>query len=185
MQELRDLIEKLTKLRDELPAEAERIAGAMASNHKAYIVSRIQAEGIPGKQYSDKGVPAYFYSNDNYSNAYARLDGAGFDRMIKQKKKKKELVSWKDVREANGRQTNHVDFTFSGRTFQNLNVVSIETSGFVAKAYLGAPEPELANRLSYGFQMYGDFLSPNEEEKKLLNTVAKEMTDKLFEKYKI
>lgn len=191
MKDLLDFIEKLRKVRDELPAEAERIAAAMALNHKALIVKRIQSAGIPGESYSENGVPAYFYTGfssisgknkgKTYDNSYPRQN-AGFDRMIKKKLKTGESVSWKDVREANGLQTGHVDFTFSGRTFQNLNVVSIEHSGFVARAYLGASDPEVAQRLFYGYKQYGDFLQPNEDEKKILAQVGQEMLNKVFEK---
>lgn len=194
MSELRDLIDKLEKLVVEIPKEAENIAIAMALNHKALVVNRIQSEGIPGEVYSDKGVPAYFYAGfsstagknkgKTYDSSYPRLN-SGFDRMIEKKLKKGESVRWKDVREANGLQTNHVDFTFSGRTFQNLNVVSVDRSGFVSKAYLGASDPEVAQRLFYGFHQYGDFLQPNDDEKKILAEVANSMLNKLIEKIKL
>ncbi|WP_343320204.1 hypothetical protein [Sphingobacterium multivorum] len=194
MSELSDLITRLEKLIDEIPEEAENIAVAMALNHKALVVNRIQSEGIPGQSYSDRGVPAYFYAGfsstagknkgKTYDSSYPRLN-AGFDRMIEKKLKKGESVSWKDVREANGLQTNHVDFTFSGRTFQNLNVVSIERTGFVSKAYLGATDPEVAQRLFYGFQQYGDFLQPTDDEKEILADVANGMFTALLEKIKL
>ncbi|GEM67561.1 hypothetical protein SMI01S_11670 [Sphingobacterium mizutaii NBRC 14946 = DSM 11724] len=184
MKELGEFIAKLESVIKELPIEAENIAVEMALNQKGYVVRRIQSEGIPGESYSEKGVPAYLYSNDKWSNSYARKN-SGFDRMIKNKKKSGELVSWKDVREANGHQTNFVDFTFTGRTFQNLKVVSIERSGFVAKAYLGSDNPEVSQRLFYGFKLYGDFLYPNEDEKRFLNGIANKMLDKVFEKIKL
>ncbi|WP_313418827.1 hypothetical protein [Sphingobacterium multivorum] len=191
MSELRDFINKLKRIRDELPSFVEDVSTSIALNHKALVVNRIQSEGIPGEVYSDKGVPAYFYAGfsstagknkgKTYDSSYPRLN-SGFDRMIEKKLKKKESVSWKDVREANGLQTNHVDFTFSGRTFQNLNVVSVERSGFVSKAYLGANDPEVAQRLFYGFHQYGDFLQPNEKERKMLNEMAGKMLTDFFDK---
>lgn len=194
MKELGGFIEKLKTVRDDLTAEAENIATAMALNHKALIVKRIQSDGIPGESYSDNGVPAYFYAGfssisgknkgKTYDNSYPRLN-AGFDRMVKSKLKKGESISWKDVRESNGLQTDHVDFTFSGRTFQNLNVVSVERSGFIARAYLGASDPEVAQRLFYGYKQYGDFLQPNDDEKQILALVGQEMLNKIFNKIKI
>lgn len=181
MQQLQDLIQKLTNVRDELPKEAERVAVSMASNHKAVVVQRIREKGIPGEQYSNKGVKPELIEN----NSYARQNSAGFDRMIKQKKKNNELVSWKDVREANGLQTNHVDFSFSNRTLNNLSVVSVEVSGFVAKAYLGNTNTEEAYRLMNGYKQYGDFLAPNNEERELLSIVVEEMVNKLFERFKV
>ncbi|GEM_PF-1627938 len=194
MSELRDLITKLEKLIIEIPEEAENIAVAMALNHKALVVNRIQSEGIPGESYSDKGVPAYFYAGfsstagknkgKTYDSSYPRLN-SGFDRMIEKKLKKGESVSWKDVRQANGLQTGHVDFTFSGRTFQNLSVVSVERSGFISKAYLGATDPEVSQRLFYGFHQYGDFMKPTDDEKKILAEVANGMLRTLIEKIKL
>ncbi|WP_313515645.1 hypothetical protein [Sphingobacterium sp.] len=194
MKELSEFIAKLENVIKELPIEAENIAIEMALNHKALVVRRIQSEGIPGETYSDKGIPAYFYAGfsvtagknkgKTYDSSYPRLN-SGFDRMVEKKLKKKESISWKDVREANGLQTGFVDFTFTGRSFQNLNIVSVERSGFISRAYLGASDPESAQKLFYGFKQYGDFLKPNEEDQKILVKIGNQMLSKVLEKIKL
>ncbi len=181
METLDDLIAKLKRIRDELPEEAEKIAIKMAQDHIGVVVPRIKTEGIPGESYSDKGVPAYLVEK----NPYASQSATGFARMIKQKKKSKETVSWKDVREANGRQTNFVDFSFSMTTLNSLNVVATENSGFVARAYIGSDTSEGQFRLGMGYKMYGDFLAPNEQEKDMLKNTAGTMVKNFIDKYKL
>lgn len=180
MEDLGVLITRLKALRDGVVKDAVEVSQSMALTHKAVVVRRLQAEGIPGEQYSDKGVPAYLVEG----NSYAKLN-SGFDKLVKDKKKKKENVLWKDIRSAQGLQTSHVDFTFSGRTFQNLTVVEIIRDRETVTAVLGATENELADRLSYGFYMYGNFLTPNEEEKKLLLEHARRELSERLKKYKI
>jgi len=178
MGELSELISKLTALRDNLPSEMEGISVAVAQTHMATVVPRIKAEGIPRQQYSEKGVPAYLVEK----NTYARQN-AGFERMIKRKKKSGELVSWKDVREANGRQTNFVDFSFSMTTLNSLNVVSLENSGFVARAIIASTDADGQFRLEMGYKRYGDFLAPNDEDKEVIKISATAMVGNLFKKY--
>lgn len=174
------LIERLKALRNGLIEDATSVIQSMALTHKAVVVRRLQSEGIPGASYSEKGVPAYLVEK----SSYARLN-SGFDRMIKRKKKSGEPVSWKDVRAANGLQTNHVDYTFSGRTLQNLTIVDTVVNGPLVTAYLGANEPESASKLSYGFARYGNFLAPNEEEKVLLLDQVKEQMNERIKVYKL
>lgn len=184
MKTLDDLIDKLQEMRDGIAKDAEQVSQKMALNFKALAVRRLQDQGIEGESYSDAGVPAYMYSNDKWSNSYARLN-SGFDRMISDKKKKKELVSWKDVRSSQGLQTSKVDFTFTGRTLQNLSIVKTEVDDHKATSYLGGTNIETQDRLNYGHSMYGNFLKPNQEERKFLLEVATKEFKERIKKYKI
>lgn len=184
MKTLDDLIDKLKEMRDGIAKDAEQVSQRMAMDYKEAVVRRLQDQGIEGESYSDAGVPAYMYSNDKWSNSYARLN-SGFDRMISDKKKKKELVSWKDVRRSQGRQVEKVDFRFSGRTLNNLTIVKTEIDKHKAITYLGATQQETQDRLNYGYSMYGDFLKPNQEERKFLLDVATKEFKERIKKYKI
>lgn len=178
------LIERLKKVRAGILEDGMIVAKSMALNHKAQVVRRIQSEGIPDAQYSDKGVPAYLYSNDKWENSYARLN-SGFEKMIKEKKKKEEMVAWKDVRDYQGLQTGFVDYTFTGRTFKNLTIVDTRIVGTSVYADLGGSDQETKDRLKYGFDRYGNFLAPNDTEKKLLLTLTEKAMKKSLDKYSL
>lgn len=168
-------------MRDGILQDGIEVAKELALTHKAIVVNRIQSEGIPGETYSEKGIPA----NLMEKSTYARLN-SGFDRLIKDKKVKKETVAWKDVRYYQGLQTSFVDFTFTGRTFKNLTIVeTIITGGSVATAILGGSEEETRNKLSYGFARYGNFLDPTKEEKIRLDAAAEAEIDKRLVKYQL
>ncbi|WP_437918584.1 hypothetical protein [Sphingobacterium sp. LRF_L2] len=180
MEDLGILIDRLKAMRDGLVEDAKEVSQSMALTHKGVVVKRVQSEGIPGASYSEKGVPAYLVEK----SSYARLN-SGFDRMIKKKKKSGESVAWKDVRESQGRQTNHVDYTFSGRTLKNLTIVDTVVNGPLVSAYLGANEHESFEKLRFGFARYGNFLAPNDQEKELLFEHAQKQMDDKIKKYKL
>lgn len=171
---------KVRLMRDGIIEDSMEVAIEVALAHKAIVVRRLQAEGIPGKHYSENGIPASLMEN----NQYARLN-SGFDKLIKDKKKSKEKVAWKDVRAAQGLQTSFVDYTFSRRTLKNLTIIDTRIDGGGAVAELGGSEEETKDRLSYGFDRYGDFLAPTEEEADQLGKAAQDELKKRMDKYKL
>jgi len=174
------LLKRLRDVRANILTDGLEVAKSMALNQKALVVRRLQSEGIAGQQYSDKGVPAYLIEK----SGYARLN-SGFDKLIKDKKKNLENVAWKDVREVQGLQIGFVDYTFSGRTFQNLTIVDTRIDGTTVYADLGGSDQETKNKLSYGFARYGDFLALNEEEKKILIQLVEEEMKTHIDKYSL
>lgn len=172
------LISRLRAVRQNIISDGIEVAKATALNQKALVVRRIQSEGIPGERYSDKGVPAFLVEK----SSYARLN-SGFDKMIADRKKTHESVAWKDIREAQGLQTGFVDYTFTGRTFQNLTIVDTRIDGTTAYADLGGSDQETRDKLSWGYDRYGDFLAPNDEEKRILLQTVEEELKKNIDKY--
>lgn len=71
-------------------------------------------------------------------------------------------TGWEKVRKANGRQTGHVDLTFSGDMFRNFNIYPIRNGfglGFSSKAEY--------DKMEWLTDQKGEFILPSESEKEL------------------
>lgn len=70
---------------------------------------------------------------------------------------------YKELRELNGLQTAHVDFTFTGRMVQNIGVVSNRQEGLKFLAVIGASDDENKKKMQGLFKRFGEYLFVQEE----------------------
>lgn len=181
---LEDLITRITKFEQELRNQMPTISKEMAGVALSYSLAIIRKDGLPGRpQYSNRKVPAYLYRGKNrtYPNA---LNGAGrtfIDQKIKEMEKaravKKKgfkgyspfgassagMMNWKMLRKAQGLQTTEVDFTYTGRTLQNVGPIAYRTNFQIYVTVLGGTQKETKNKLKWGMKRYGRFLDPNQK----------------------
>lgn len=154
------------------------IAEEAALNTKALVVKRIQEQGIG--QYSEKDMPAFFFfTDDGQVDPNKTKSNAGI-KFIQKAQKKRESINWADIRDAEGLQTEHVDMTFTGETFRDLNIIGVNVQAGRVTAILGCSRKETQDKLKWNVERYGDFMSPTAEETaKIMAIVQKRFNTKL------
>jgi hypothetical protein len=143
------------------------------------VVRRIQDQGL-GK-YSDKGIPAFLYMDEN---GEPRMDktksNAGINYIKKRAKEKGSKITWADIRDAEGLQTNHVDLTFTGEMFRDLHIIGTNVQGGRVTTILGASRSETIKKLQWNVDRYGSFLQPTaDERRKIVAIIHKRINQKI------
>lgn len=114
-------------------AQFPKLGQEVGNNAKALIERRVVGQGIdhqgrPFSGYSDRPYPTYVNRNRLGKGAYAALVGKAKQS---QKARGGLYSSYKDVREAAGRQTSKKDFRFTGEMWRNtLPVTKADRNGF-------------------------------------------------------
>lgn len=88
---------------------------------------------------------------------------------------------YKQLRQLNGLQTNHVDVTFSGRMIQNIKVLRQESKELKFLAIVGATQKEEKDKLKANATRYGYFLDPTPDEQKILQPIPFEIVKNIFD----
>jgi hypothetical protein len=78
---------------------------------------------------------------------------------------------YKELRRLNGLQTAHVDFTFTGRMFQNIKLLEPKNQGLKFLAFIGATNLEEKQKLFGLSRRFGTFLDPESDELKVLQQI--------------
>lgn len=155
-----EAIERLTKLEQVIEEGLESISQEVAMDAVGLIVNRIQQKGLEGRRYSDNPLPTFFFSRN------ADKKGA-----LKQLAKQKGGVSYKDWRQMNNLQTDHVDLTFTGRMWQNIGIVGTVRREDAFITIIGGFDKEVKDKLRWNAQRFGDFFMVNTEEKEMIREV--------------
>ena len=175
-----EYIKKLETAEQSILQEFVPIAEEAALNTKALVVKQIQEEGV-GK-YSTKGVPAYLYLDENGEPKLERTKSNAGINFIKKRAKedKKKMLTWADLRDAEGLQTNFVDLTFTGEMFRDLHIIGTNIQQGRITTILGASRKETQDKLKWSVARYGNILQPNQEEKaRIVAIIKKQITKKL------
>lgn len=158
----------LLDVRAELPAINIRVARTGLSLLRNRIINDGQnSKGESLGSYSTNPLPAYFYEGKGIS--------AGADEKLKKSQKKgKEGVSYKDWREFNGLQTNHIDLKFSGDMWRDIDVISNESSAHGVVTIVGAKNSitrksgksslKTDDLMEFNSDRYGDIMAISQEE---------------------
>lgn len=178
------------KFNQALLTELPRINESIAKNAYALVRDRVINEGKKGDgsslgKYSDTELPLFFYKGKSLN--------AGGDKAIEKAKKEGRGLSYEDFREANNRPTDHVTTNFSGQTWKDIGVVKQEVQGGIIITTVGAKNTiartsgnktiETDTILSGLRDRYGDLLSVNETEEKLLANTYDTELQKLIDTY--
>ena len=139
----------------------------VAVTARSLVVNRIQQEGIAGRSYSDNKLSKSAYEGKALrASAYAELEAKG-------------AMSYREWRIANGLQVDHVDLTYSGRMFQNLQVQGTTREGRDIITIIDVSQSEEQKKMNANAKRYGDFLEVTQAEEDLL---ALDFEDELISK---
>lgn len=179
-QDLAQLRNKLIALKREFNNELEMIATEMANNAKALSNRNIVDHGVEGAAYSNV-VYSTFFLEGKELNAKGKT-------FIKSKKKKKQLTNWREFREAQGLQGDHVDLTYTGDMWSHIGVVRIVTveDGKVV-AMLGGTTQTSADKMGWNEDRYSAFIENNlnPDDAKFIKTVANRKADEIIKRLKV
>lgn len=160
----------LSRFLTELEKGGKECVEKMAVTGQSLIQDRIQERGIPGRQYSTNKLPSFFF------------EGRGLN--AKGRKVAKEGISYKEFRQNNGLQTDHVDFTFSGRMFGGTRLLRVQVAGTSFVAQVGGTDRETDEKLGYLLKQFGnDVFDPTPEEQQEIDVIAEDFLASLFEDY--
>src|SRR5699024_3968291 len=149
MASFKDLRSKLERIKSEIPAVLDDVAEIVSNTAKGVAERAIKDQGF-GEYYREVKVPAWFLTGKELNQ-----DGAAF---INKKKEKKELTNWKELREAQGLQTGHVDLTYSEEMWRGMFGAPAVREGDRHISYLGHNNKEGQNKMNWNRDRYGDFI---------------------------
>jgi len=172
-------IEKIDGLLAALENGMPVISEEIATNALALVVNRIQGEGIAGKTYSTNKVPAFLF----LLGGGKALDTEKTRAFARKKAKKNEETNWSEIRDAHGNQNRFVDLTFTGRMWQNTQVLDTKQVGNNYITIIGGMDKEVKDKLKWNAARYGDFLAVNEEEQKILAEIFENRLTEILSKF--
>jgi hypothetical protein len=143
----------------ELKAEAPKLVRVAAMDSVATVERRIKEKGF-GKEYSKKGVPAFFFHGKELNSKGKRFleDDNYFSD-------KDDLVTWAEFRSFQGLQSDHVDLSYTNRMWTGISVLGVtEVSPGTYQAQVGGTDKEVDDKIRWNMERYGDFLQPTETE---------------------
>jgi hypothetical protein len=161
---LDEFIRRMNQLKSEIEKQAGPIMERTAISAKGLIERRIIEKGI-GKYSEKKSAPAfYFYGKGNDKTKEANF----IKEKSKRVNKKPQYTNWKEFRESQGLQTNHVDLSFSRRMWNNVKVTNLTKQGLRFIATLSNDQPEEEKKMEWNTDRYGEFLKTNDQEEQIL-----------------
>ncbi len=139
-----------------------KAALASAGDGIALIKDRVistgeNSEGTQFKDYSDVELPTLFIKSRT-----------GSDRLKKKIEKKVSKISYADLREAEGLQTDHRDFKFTGRMWANIRPTITEVKDGTITVSINAVDTEEQKKVKWNFEESGNFLNTNKEEIRIM-----------------
>lgn len=181
MASTKDLKERLKQLSEAVRAKLPDIAVTLTLSAKALAERKIKDRGF-GRTYSQVKVPAWFLDGKE-------LNGTGAAWLqTKKKKDQKEThvqdgvtyrpadwgTNWGEFRAAQGLQVGHVDLTYTGMMWSNMQPIKIEERGDIVVAVLGATNDETRDKMNWNRDRYGDFIGKalDEADRKILTDVV-------------
>lgn len=179
--------QKLDSFTRALVIEMPRINESVALNAYALVKDRVLNDGQDGTGknlggYSTNELPTFFYEGKSLNQ--------GGDRAIAKAKKEKKGLSYKDWRNANNLETDHVSLSFTGQMWKDIGVVKQLVDGNKIITTVGAKNTK--NRdgkttddlMGFNANRFGDFLTANKSEEQSLantyDTMLQELIDKHF-----
>lgn len=159
---LRDTADKLEKRIPELLLEQEITA-------KSLVQDRIQETGKDSKGgtlgiYSNTKIPAFFFFGKGTKAT---------DKKLQSLSKEGKKLSYADFRKLDGKQSNYVDLTFSGKMWKDTGLVKKEASKTNAVIVIGQKTERSEKVAGYMEDRYGNFLQLSQEE---IDIITEDMT---------
>lgn len=175
MATLHDLITRMKDIRAGLELALPEIATSVSLTGKALAERTIKEKGF-GANYSHSPLPAFWFLGDENTQ-----QGRAF---IEEKILKGEGMAWRDLRQAEGMQTEHVDLTFTGEMFAGMYPGPVVQEGDVYTAPLGHTNKAGQNKMNWNRDQYGDFIGKvlRGENFEIMVTVATQEVIRIFER---
>lgn len=136
------------------------------------------------------------YSTRPMLTSKGRMSNAAYNKIAGSAQKRKQLT-WvvkngatffvlpfgsKQFRELHGRQTQHVDYTFSGRMWNNIKLLKDRSDIVGGVAVIGATTPEDRNKISNLISLRGIFLRPSNSDIAILQKTFSTGIENIFKK---
>lgn len=174
MANIRDLINNLKKIEEELPEVLRKSATIMAHDAKALAERIIKEKGF-GAEYSTKKLPAiWFYENTLNASGKSYLDELDDD----------EGTNWGEFRKAQGLQSNHVDLSYTTRMWKGMRPDAVQEKEGKYFCVMGHNDNEGKRKMNWNFERYGDFIGKAlKGQEDILSEVALENLEELLNKY--
>jgi hypothetical protein len=190
---LEDLKKRIIQIREAITAKLPDIAIEVTLSAKALAERHIKDKGF-GKGYSDNKIPSWFLDGKELNQSGATWlankkikDSRGTHTQDGVKYYPADYgVNWKMFRSAQGLQTEHVDLTYSGKMFANMQPVRVEQIGegrFIA--WLGATNTEAKDKMNWNRDRFGDFITKalTDDDRELLVQVVEEEVLKVLNEF--
>lgn len=160
MSGLRNLVNSLRLLKDDILTSRETVAVQIASNLLAQVENRIiqkgeDADGVKFPGYSTTPVPKFFF--------YGRSRNNGADTRVR--KAKTKTLSYKEFRGLNNLQTQHVDLYFTGEMWNHTGVEITKRLFAFTQVSIKGKTKEAQNKIGWNSERYGGYiLKPQKDE---------------------
>lgn len=149
MPSLKELIENLKAIEQELPEVLRQSATIMAHDGKALAERLIKDKGF-GAIYKTYSLPAWYYEGKE-------INRKGWD-YIQDMYDKDEGFAWKDLRKAEGLQINFVDLSHTARMWTGMRPDAVKEEGGKYFCMMGHNDNEGKKKMNWNFERYGDFI---------------------------
>lgn len=168
-----EMIRDLNNAIDAIKKESPDITKRLALTAKDKIEERVKNIGVG--DYSNNPVPAFFF--------YEKARNANGRKIIKEKEKKKEGMTWGEFRKAQGLQNDHVDLTYNGTMFRNIKLTNLRNNQYYFIATIAPDIEDEIKKLGYQTDRYGDFMILTPEQDKDLTDLAQLELDHLLNRF--
>lgn len=146
----------------------------IAHDAKYLIYNRIAKYGL-----DPQGSKMSPYSTKEMLVSRKYMSISAYNKIASSKKKRKELTwvtynksrlfvlpfGYKQFRELHGRQTQHVDYTFTGKLWANIGIIEGTSRPNDGLIYIGAKSPEKRDVIESLIKRRGVFLNVTKEDK--------------------
>lgn len=166
MATISDLQARIKQAKRELQAALPELAVENALNGKGLAERKIREVGF-GAKYSNNRVPAWYFvgqqlnkAGENYLINKTKLDEKNTKIVNGEKVYAEDAgVTWAELRQAQGLQTEHVDLGYTNKMWAGLipQTPYYEEGKIICR--LAGTNVEVINKLSWNFQHYGDFFA--------------------------
>lgn len=175
MASLDDLKQKIETIKKELPDTLKLVATSVSMAGLGYAKRVIYEKGF-GAEYSDVMLPAQFLRDST-------LNKKGVQYISGRKK-----GNWKEMREAQGLQTDHVDLGYTQEMWRGMNPQEPYVQGKYIIAPLGHNNQSGMQKMKWNYERYGNYIykALGVEGFQLMGEVAQEEFSRLLkEKYNL
>jgi hypothetical protein len=179
MRTAQDLINDLRAVQRAVAEALPGIATAVALSAKALAERNVKEKGVG--EYSENPIPLWFLEDKELNGA-----GTAYIEAQKSTKVKKKINpaipvgfgNWGDFRVAQGLQDDHVDLTYSGFMWGNMQPGDPQQlREYAFAAFLGGTNKEAQDKMNWNAARYGDFVTKSltDDNRETLTLVVADM----------
>lgn len=160
MADLQDVINALRETAETLDKRIPELLVEQEITAKSLVQDRIQETGKDSKGgqlgiYSQTKIPAFFFFGKGTKAT---------DSKLKVLAKEGKKISYADFRKLDGKQSQYVDLTFTGKMWRETGLIREEVSKNQAVIVIGQTTPRSKEVAGYMADKYGNFLELSQEE---------------------